>query len=38
MKKYWVALVAVAIIFVGCDKGPAVDERDAFAGTYTYTM
>ena len=35
MKKYWLALVAVAMIFVGCDKGP--DAREAFVGTYTYT-
>ena len=35
MKKYWVALVAVAMIFVGCNNGP--DAREAFVGTYTYT-
>ena len=35
MKKYWLALVAVAMIFVGCNNGP--DAREAFVGTYTYT-
>ena len=35
MKKYWVALVAVAMIFVGCNNGQ--DAREACVGTYSYT-
>lgn len=37
MKNYWYALLAaIVLVLVGCDKKSAVDDRDAFVGTYEY--
>lgn len=36
MKNYWYALLAIVLVLAGCDKKSAVDDRDAFVGTYEY--
>ena len=36
MKNYWFALLAIVLVLAGCEKKSAVDNRDAFVGTYGY--
>ena len=37
MKKYCLSLLAIVMVLAGCNKKSAVDNRDAFVGTYEYT-